>query len=282
MLPLKLFLSFNRIKDCLSAEVTEQAKLDSLAAAVKKSNMLKLSKCGKLLKRRLPFNIERIDNEKMDACTVYVENFPENLTLEHIAKIFARAGEIRNVTLPKFKQKANLSPDDMQTDESQAPTKGFCFVEFDSEDAANRAVMTFNNCVPEEFQNAEHKNYFNVQGQLSQLNVMKKEVWRSFKEEVIKIRQEIARLNSAEMFVVNEPKKFEGFAEGTLLRITHNMNLTSISKSTLRQAMSHFGSIAYIDLHGKVVQTITLRFNSKIQTAAFISKASTSDSLDIS
>ena len=65
--------------------------------------MLKLSKCGKLLKRRLPFELKRVDCAKMDSCTVYVENFPESLTLEHIAKIFARAGEIRNVTLPTFK-----------------------------------------------------------------------------------------------------------------------------------------------------------------------------------
>jgi len=49
--------------------------------AVGKSNMLKLSKCGKLLKRRLPYDNKSIDKGKMDACTVYVENFPDNLTL---------------------------------------------------------------------------------------------------------------------------------------------------------------------------------------------------------
>ena len=60
--------------------------------AIKKSNMLKLSKCGKLVKRRIPFNIKRIDKAKMDQCTVYLENFPESLKLEDIAKIFSRAG----------------------------------------------------------------------------------------------------------------------------------------------------------------------------------------------
>ena len=53
----------------------------------------------------------------------------------------------------------------MDTDESVSIPKGFCFVEFDSEEAANRAVSTFNNCVPEEFQNNLHKNYVDVQGQ---------------------------------------------------------------------------------------------------------------------
>lgn len=103
LLPLTLFLNFNRVKDSLAGESSELAKLEIMQAAVNKSNMLKLSKCGKLLKRRLPFEIKRVDCAKMETCTVYVENFPESLTLEHIAKIFARAGDIRNVTLPKFK-----------------------------------------------------------------------------------------------------------------------------------------------------------------------------------
>ena len=64
--------------------------------------MLKLSKCGKLVKRRLPFDMKRIDLDQMDKCTVYVENFPDSLSLQDIAKIFSRAGEIRNITLPMF------------------------------------------------------------------------------------------------------------------------------------------------------------------------------------
>jgi len=105
--------------------------------------MLKLSKCGKFLKRRLPFDIKRVDCAKMDTCTVYVEKFPDCLTLEHIAKIFARVGEVRNVNLPKFKKAASVADSGeaaMDTDESQIATKGFCFVEFDSEEAADRAV----------------------------------------------------------------------------------------------------------------------------------------------
>ena len=64
--------------------------------------MLKLSKCGNLVKRRIPFDIKRVDRAKMDNCTVYVENFPEELSQSDLAKIFARAGEIKNITLPRF------------------------------------------------------------------------------------------------------------------------------------------------------------------------------------
>jgi RNA recognition motif-containing protein len=92
--------------------------------------MLKLSKCGKLVKRRLHFDLKRIDLSQIDKCTVYVENFPDSLSIQNIAKIFSRAGEIRNITLPKFGTQNNDSA--MDTDESVSLTKGFCFVEFAS------------------------------------------------------------------------------------------------------------------------------------------------------
>lgn len=107
--------------------------------------MLKLSKCATLLKRRIPFVPKRIDSSKMDESTVYVENFPESLTLEDIARIFARAGEIHHVSLPKFKQyngdqDSEEDVEAMETDCSQSLTKGFCFIEFECKESAERAV----------------------------------------------------------------------------------------------------------------------------------------------
>ena len=193
---------------------------DLLQQAIKKSVMLKLSKCGKLVKRRIPFDLKRIDLTQMDQCTVYVENFPDSLSLQDIAKIFSRAGEIRNITLPKFGAQSDSA---MDTDESCALIKGFCFVEFASAEAANRAADTFNNCIPEELTNAEHKNYVSVQGTLSQFNVMSKETWQAFKEEARKIRQEIAKLNASTMFAPGADT-FEGFKIGTLVRMHHNFD----------------------------------------------------------
>lgn len=141
--------------------------------------MLKLSKCGKLVKRRIPFDLKKVDSNKVDQCTVYLENFPESLKLEDIAKIFSRAGEVRNITLPKF----GKSESAMDTDESVSLSKGFCFIEFDSKESAKQAVSIFNNCIPEELTNASHKNYVGDRDKVCQLNVMSKASWKLFKEE---------------------------------------------------------------------------------------------------
>jgi len=109
---------------------------------------------------------------------------------------------------------------------------------------------------------------------------MKKSVWLEFKEEVVKIRQEIARLNSAYMFSTSEPTSFEGFAEGTLLHMTHRMNLGGVTKTSLKEALSHFGKVAYVDVHGKVAKQVTIRFATKAQAISFLAKASDCDSID--
>ena len=212
--------------------------------------MLKLSKCGKLVKRRIPFDPKKVNSSKTDECTVYLENFPDSLRLEDIAKIFLRAGEIRNITLPKF----GKSDSAMDTDESQSLAKGFCFIEFDSIDAANKAVETFNNCIPEELTNASHKNYVGEQGRVGQLNVMNKSTWKSFKEEARVIRQEIARLNSSSMFASGERASFDGFSRGTLIRMHHSLDTTLLTRNLLKEVLSHFGMAAYVDLHGRIVQ----------------------------
>jgi len=117
-----------------------------------------------------------------------------------------------------------------------------------------KAVQTFNNCVPEEFTNAHHKNHVVVKGELSQLNVMTKAAWGAFKDEVNKIRHEIARLNASSMYAQSEPGNYDGFAFGTLVRMNHRIDRGMLSKSVLRESSKHFGNVAYIDLHGKVVQ----------------------------
>ena len=181
---------------------------------------------------------------------MYLENFPDSLMLEDIAKIFARAGEIRNITLPKF----GKSESAMDTDESQILAKGFCFIEFDSSDSAGRAVETFNNCIPEELTNAGHKNYVGEQGRVGQLKVMKKETWKTFKEEARLIRQEIARLNSSSMFASGEKVSFDGFTRGTLIRMQHNLDNNMLTKNLLKEVLSHFGMVSYVDLHGRASQ----------------------------
>jgi len=58
-----------------------------------------------MLKRRIPFDISKIDCQAMDASTVYIENFPKEMTNQDMAKVFKRAGTIRHVSMPTFKDK---------------------------------------------------------------------------------------------------------------------------------------------------------------------------------
>lgn len=112
-----------------------------------------------------------------------------------------------------------------------------------------------------------------MQGQLNQLNVLKKEAWTSYKDEVKRIKQEISLLNAGTMFSIDDQSSFEGFAEGTLLRFTHNVTSAQFSKKLLKEVFSHFGPVAYIDCHGKAAKQVTIRFSSKAQTSSFLAKA---------
>ena len=87
-----------------------------LRHAVRKSKMLKLSKDETRVKRRIPFSAKDVNTIEIDEASIYVENFPEHLTHRELAKIFVRAGPIRNVSMPKYKETFT--------------SKGFAFIEF--------------------------------------------------------------------------------------------------------------------------------------------------------
>lgn len=63
---------------------------------------------------------------------------------EDTANIFKRAGIIRHISMPKFKD---------------GQPKGFSFVEFATPDTAQNACRMFNNSAPEEFTNYACVNY---------------------------------------------------------------------------------------------------------------------------
>ena len=101
----------------------------------------------------------------MDASTVYIENFPNEMTNEDMAKVFKRAGIIRHISMPTFKDKQ---------------PKGFCFIEYGSLEQAESACRLFNNCVPEEFTNSACENYIQFKNNtqaITQLRVMLKAEW---------------------------------------------------------------------------------------------------------
>jgi La-related protein 7 len=80
LVPLDIFLEFNKVKSILGGNCGTEEKIQLLQQAVQKSKMLKLASDKKKLKRRIPFSIKDVNQDQMDAATIYVENFPEHLT----------------------------------------------------------------------------------------------------------------------------------------------------------------------------------------------------------
>lgn len=122
------FLKFNKVKLIFfeaenqkmivegAPQVSNEDRLNLIREALKPSKMLKLSKDGLKVKRRIPFRINQVDLKQMDECTIYVERFPSIINHEHLSIIFKRAGKIRHISLPKFKNSGNH--------------KGFAFIEY--------------------------------------------------------------------------------------------------------------------------------------------------------
>lgn len=118
---LKDFLKFNKIKSLLE-HLPPDARAKELLTAVQSSHLLKTNKANTMVRRKVAFNPNLTPEEqaKVDAKTVYIENFPENVTHEKIASIFSRVGKVVHVSLPRY-------------EESRA-FKGFGFVEFEVND----------------------------------------------------------------------------------------------------------------------------------------------------
>jgi hypothetical protein len=119
-LELSLFLDFNRVKGifggCYIADRVEQLRLIQLA--VKQSKMLKISKDKIKLKRRVPFRLDALDQKELDLKMVYVENFPDYINHDQLASIFRKTGNIKHVSIPKYK--------------ASKAGKGFAFIEYSS------------------------------------------------------------------------------------------------------------------------------------------------------
>ena len=197
--------------------------------------MLKLSKDGLKVKRRIPFDAKSVDIQSIDAATIYIEDFPEHLTHRELAKLFARAGTIRNVTMPKYKE--NFT------------SKGFAFVEFKTENEAKSAIELFDNVVPNEFTDTTCENYVQVTGQIKPLKVLSKNAWAEKKEEMKRLKREIANLFPGTMFEAkpSSRKPTEVFEDGTLLKIKF-ASKSALAKQALKSVVMHFGNPVYIDV----------------------------------
>lgn len=109
---LVIFLNFNKIKKILDNSHSIQHSINLLKQAIESSEILKLNKDKTMVRRKVKFN-EEINNDNK---IIYVENFPENTSHEILANIFSKIGPISYISIPKYS-------------ETKAP-KGFAFIEF--------------------------------------------------------------------------------------------------------------------------------------------------------
>lgn len=119
-IPLEEFLKFNKIKALVST-------VEELAKAVKKSEILELSEDSLKVHRTTPVQFK--DQETEDACTIYVENLPPEVTHDQLTKVFSQFGKVVYVSLPVY--------------EKTKAKKGFGFVEFDTVEDAAQTIRIF-------------------------------------------------------------------------------------------------------------------------------------------
>lgn len=116
---LTIFLNFKKIKSFLISEQDKVKQLFALSSAIETSNILSLNKAKTKVKRKIPFNPEEIDEGLTTEKTIYIENFPETVDHEGLAKVFGKVGTILHISIPRY-------PD------SKAP-KGFAFIQYSVE-----------------------------------------------------------------------------------------------------------------------------------------------------
>ena len=84
------------------------------------------------------------------------------------------------------------------------------------------------------------------------------------------------------MFTVDDNQSnFEGFVAGTLLYLNHNLGAGILTKKLLKEVITHFGQVAYIDVYGKKGHQVTIRFGSKALSEGFLTKAADTEDRDI-
>lgn len=141
---LSLFQNFNKMK-ALSTDVSVIAK------ALKKSDLLQVSEDGQLVRRTKPIG----SSKDIDARTVYVEHLPPGIDHMWVKKVFSQCGKVSYVSLPKYRTTGDL--------------KGFGFVEFDTQEAAEKACEELNNPPSSAFSEKPGK-FPKYNKQLKQLN----------------------------------------------------------------------------------------------------------------
>ncbi|XP_057764165.1 la-related protein 6A [Salvia miltiorrhiza] len=131
--PIGVVASFKKMK-----KLTRDASL--IVAALKESTFLVVSSNEKKVKRLHPLPLA--DKDPM-VCTVLVENLPEDHSVENLHRVFGEAGIIKNITIRDPHDARD--PKKCTIAEKLISGKLHALVEYDTVEAAEKAVATLNN-----------------------------------------------------------------------------------------------------------------------------------------
>ncbi|KAL0352864.1 UNVERIFIED_CONTAM: La-related protein 6A [Sesamum angustifolium] len=132
--PVGVIASFRKMK-----KLTRDTSV--IVAALKESALLVVSSNGKRVKRLHPHPLAEVKDPMV--CTVLVENLPEDHSLENLRRVFGEAGNIKNITIRDPHDARG--PKKCTVAEKLISGKLHALVEYDSVEAAEKAVATLNN-----------------------------------------------------------------------------------------------------------------------------------------
>ncbi|PIN23442.1 putative RNA-binding protein [Handroanthus impetiginosus] len=132
--PIGVIASFRKMK-----KLTKDMSV--IVAALKDSAFLVVSSNGKKVKRLHPLPLAEIKDPLV--CTVLVENLPDDHSVENLRRVFGEAGNIKNITIRDPHDVRE--PKKCTVAEKLISGRLHALVEYDTVEAAEKAVATLNN-----------------------------------------------------------------------------------------------------------------------------------------
>ncbi|CAI9760099.1 unnamed protein product [Fraxinus pennsylvanica] len=132
--PVGVIASFRKMKKLTS-------DISLIVAALSESEHLVVSTNGKKVKRLHPLPLAEVKDPML--CTVLVENLPEDHSVENLHRMFGEAGNIKHITIRD--PHATREPKKCTIAEKLLSGKLHALVEYDTVEAAEKAVVTLNN-----------------------------------------------------------------------------------------------------------------------------------------
>ena len=246
---LETFLDFNKIRLFLNEIKDIEEKKKMLIKACENSDKIYYSPKDKKIYRKKQYDINSINLDFLDNCTVYIENLPPNTTHDVLFEIFKKY-KIKYISLPKYKKSGQC--------------KGFSFITFNSIENAEEVIKNFNKSLPNELYkiNVKENNFLKIISKKEWLE--QKKNFKEFKLSLQKINQKnFINCSDGNEYIENEEK----LMKGTLLKLCFFD--TKIKLKDIKILVNNFIKPIFIDYNNETGVAI-LRFASPLLANEFL------------